>query len=91
RRAYRFTAETSVYLARTSTVMRRGVGAALYAKLIEECRSRGFHSVIGVVSLPNEASTRLHEKFGFVKCGHLSQSGFKFDKWVDVGMWELIL
>jgi phosphinothricin acetyltransferase len=48
-------------------------------------------TVIGGISLPNEASIRLHEKLGFKKVGHFERVGFKQDRWVDDGYWQLIL
>jgi phosphinothricin acetyltransferase len=41
--------------------------------------------------LPNAASIALHDKLGFVKIGHFKEVGWKFDRWVDVGYWELVL
>jgi len=41
------------------------------------------------LGLPNEPSIKLHEKFGFKKVAHFPQVGFKFQKWVDVGYWQL--
>ena len=29
------------------------------------------------------------EKLGFKKIGVFSEAGWKFDRWVDVGCWEL--
>ena len=49
------------------------------------------HSVIGGISLPNEASVRLHEKLGFKKIGQFDEVGYKFDRWIDVGYWQLLL
>jgi L-amino acid N-acyltransferase YncA len=46
---------------------------------------------IGGISLPNEASVRLHEKMGFKNVGILKNIGRKFNKWIDVGYWELEL
>jgi phosphinothricin acetyltransferase len=46
---------------------------------------------MGVVTLPNEASRRLHERFGFVQSANFKEVGFKFGRWLDVGYWELIL
>ena len=45
--------------------------------------------VVGVIALPNDASIRLHERFGFKKGAHLEEIGFKFGRWIDVGYWEL--
>jgi phosphinothricin acetyltransferase len=47
--------------------------------------------VIGGISLPNEASIALHEKFGFKKVAEFNEVGYKFDKWINVGYWELQL
>ncbi|MFA9389240.1 MAG: N-acetyltransferase family protein [Prolixibacteraceae bacterium] len=46
------------------------------------------HSLILMI---NTASVALHEKFGFKKVAHFEQIGFKFDKWIDVAYWQLIL
>jgi L-amino acid N-acyltransferase YncA len=89
RSAYRFSVESTIYLAHGA--MRRGVGAELYGALIAELRAHNIHVVIGGVSLPNEASARLHEKLGFKKVAQFEQVGFKFGRWIDVGYWELLL
>jgi phosphinothricin acetyltransferase len=41
-----------------------------------------------VIALPNDASIRLHERFGFTKVAHLDEIGFKFGQWIDVGYWQ---
>ncbi len=89
RNAYRFTVESSIYL--DPKYFGKGIGKKLYNSLISNCREKGYHSMIGVITLPNEISVRLHESLGFKKVGHLTESGFKFGKWADVGFWELLL
>jgi phosphinothricin acetyltransferase len=89
RAAYRQSVETTVYVDRNHG--HGGIGSALYAALIAELRSRSLHALIGGISLPNAASVALHEKFGFRKVAHFEQVGRKFDRWLDVGYWELIL
>jgi L-amino acid N-acyltransferase YncA len=89
RRGYRFSVEVTVYLDRSSA--RRGIGSRLYAELIPALRAAGFHLAIGGIALPNDASVRLHEKFGFVKVAHFKEVGIKFDRWIDVGYWQLEL
>jgi len=88
REAYKKTVETSVYLDHTSGG--KGVGTKLYSDLMEMLQNQGYHAVIGGVSLPNEASVKLHEKLGFEKIAHFKEVGYKFDQWIDVGYWELI-
>lgn len=89
RSAYRFSVESTVYLSHTAT--HRGVGTELYGALIAELRAHNIHAVMGGVSLPNEASARLHEKLGFQKVAQFDQVGFKFGRWIDVGYWQLLL
>ena len=89
RSAYRFSVESTVYL--DPACRARGVGRRLYAALLAELRERGVHLVLAGIALPNPASIALHERCGFVKVAHLEQVGRKFDTWVDVGYWQLLL
>jgi L-amino acid N-acyltransferase YncA len=89
RTAYRYYVESTVYLAEGSTG--KGIGSTLYEALFAELRQRRLHTVIGGIALPNEASVALHEKIGFEKVSHFREVGWKFDKWIDVGYWQLIL
>ena len=89
RSAYRFTVESTVYVAPDAA--RRGVGEALMRALLDDLRRRGVHSVIGLIAQPNAASVALHEKLGFAKAAHLREVGRKFDRWIDVGNWQLLL
>jgi phosphinothricin acetyltransferase len=87
--AYRFSVESTVYLDANHTG--NGIGLRLYAALIAAIRAMSMHAVIGGIALPNEQSTRLHERLGFKKVAHFEQVGFKQDRWVDVGYWQLLL
>ena len=89
RSAYRFSVETTVYLA--VGLGRRGLGSRLYEELFRLLKEKGVHAAIGGIALPNDASVALHEKFGMRKVAHFEEVGFKFGKWVDVGYWERIL
>ncbi|NDV96839.1 N-acetyltransferase family protein [Dysgonomonas sp. 521] len=87
--AYDITLETSVYL--DHKAIGNGVGSILYRELIERACKINIHSLIGVVSLPNKTSQRLHEKFNFERVGNFRESGVKFGKLIDVEFWQLIL
>ena len=87
--AYRYSVESTVYLDPKYTG--RGLGSLLYVALIDAIRELKMHAVIGGISLPNEASVALHEKLGFRKVGTFGEVGHKFDRWIDVGYWQLIL
>lgn len=86
RPAYRFTVETSVYLAPASHG--RGIGTRLYRALLSTLEAQGFVQAIGAIALPNPGSVRLHESLGFVQSGLYRQVGYKFDAWHDVGLWQ---
>ena len=59
--------------------------------MIADLKARKLHSAVGGIALPNPASVALHEKLGFKKIAHFAEVGRKFDRWVDVGYWQLIL
>jgi L-amino acid N-acyltransferase YncA len=88
RSAYRMSVESTVYVAPGQA--RRGIGTALYRELIDALRTLGVHAVVGGIALPNAASIALHEKLGFKKIGQFIEIGRKFDRWVDVGYWQLL-
>lgn len=89
RSAYDITLETSVYI--DEKAQAKGLGSILYAELINKAREINIHSLIGVISLPNPISQKLHEKFNFKLVGNFKESGLKFNKLIDVEFWQLIL
>lgn len=86
RRAYRWVAESGIYL--TPDAKGRGIGRALLSRLVELLQQQGYVAVIGAIALPNEASVALHERLGFVHTGTYRQVGFKLGEWLDVGLWQ---
>jgi phosphinothricin acetyltransferase len=89
RQAYRFSVESTVYLA--PEFAGQGMGSALYSALLQRLRDKGYHLVIGGIALPNPASVALHEKLGFEKVAQFREVGFKFERWLDVGYWQKTL
>lgn len=86
RSAYRFSVESTVYLA--EECRGRGVGTRLYEALLARLESKDILVVIGRIALPNVGSVALHEKCGFVKVAHLPAVGFKSGRFIDVGYWQ---
>lgn len=89
RAAYDITLETSIYL--DHRVINKGYGCTLYKELIRQAKSIGIHSLIGVISLPNLPSQKLHQELGFQLIGNFKESGIKFDKLIDVEFWQLMI
>ncbi len=85
--AYKNTVELTVYIKHAE--LGKQFGKKLYSELLLQLKARHFHVVIGGLTLPNDASVKLHENFGFEKVAHFKEVGFKFEKWHDVGFWQL--
>lgn len=87
--AYRFSVEDSVYV--REGLHRRGIGGALLEQLIRLARQHGHRSIVAQIAGDQAPSEALHERFGFRRVGCLEKIGYKFDRWIDVSLWQLRL
>ncbi|WP_313807635.1 N-acetyltransferase family protein [Flavobacterium sp.] len=78
---YRFTVEHSVYIHKDFTG--QGIGSYLLDELIAIARKQNLHTMIGVIDSENIGSIAFHERKGFKKVGHIKETGYKFDRWLD--------
>ena len=82
RSGYRYSVEDSIYVA--PGLERTGIGARLLAPLVEQATALGARQMIAVIGdSANEASIRLHARFGFRMVGTIEAVGFKLGRWVD--------
>jgi len=86
---YRHTVENSIYL--TQRARGQGFGTLLLRALIERAESQQLHAVIAGIDGDNVGSMRLHEKLGFTKVAHLKEVGRKWDRWLDLLLFERVL
>ena len=85
--AYDRSVEISVYI--SPDAVARGVGSALFEALLARIDDDDrFHRAFSIIALPNEASIALHERFGFVHRGTLTEAGYKFGQYLDVAYYE---
>lgn len=84
--AYATSVETSIYLAPGTGG--RGIGTLLYAALFEALAGEDLHRAYAGVTLPNEASIRIHKRFGFEQIGVYEEVGRKFGAYHDVAWLE---
>ena len=89
RSAYRWTVETTVYVA--PHAHGRGLGRALYGALLTTLTAQGFHQAIGRISLPNPPSIALHQALGFHRTALMPAMGHKAGRWIDVECWQRML
>jgi phosphinothricin acetyltransferase len=86
---YQFTAENSIYVA--AGARGQGIGKQLMPPLLDAAKARSVHAILAAIDASNEASVRLHARFGFQKVAYLKEVGFKFGRWLDVIYMERLL
>ncbi|MEZ4215100.1 MAG: N-acetyltransferase family protein [Myxococcota bacterium] len=84
--AYATSVETSIYLAPGSTG--RGIGARLYDALFDALAREDVHRAYAGITLPNAASTTLHERHGFARVAVFDEVGFKHGRYWSVAWYE---
>ncbi len=89
KQAYSKTSELSVYI--HPAFHNKSIGTQLLEEIIKRGRQLGYHNIIAGITSDNEISIHMHEKAGFKKCGCFKEVGFKFERWLDVVFYELLL
>jgi L-amino acid N-acyltransferase YncA len=87
--AYKYSVEHSVYI--HIDHRGKGLGRLLMQQLIISARRQQYHTMIGGIDISNIASISLHEKLGFTHAGTIKQAAYKFDRWLDLGFYQLLL
>ncbi|MDR2505561.1 MAG: GNAT family N-acetyltransferase [Oscillospiraceae bacterium] len=89
RKAYQWTCELSVYVKKE--MYSRGIGKALYEKLLEYLKLQNFKIVYAVITAPNPQSEKFHERFGFTNIAVFKKTGYKMGEWLDVLWMEKVI
>ncbi|MFF3261108.1 GNAT family N-acetyltransferase [Streptomyces sp. NPDC002932] len=84
--AYSTSVEVSVYCAPGAAG--RGIGTLLYTALFDALAGEDLHRAYAGITQPNEASVRLHDRFGFRHLGTYAEVGRKFGRYWDVAWYE---
>lgn len=87
--AYKYTVENSVYVA--TEYRGKGISKLLMPPLIDTAKQMNMHTMIAVIDAGNDVSIKLHKQFGFMDAGLFKEVGYKFDRWLDLRMMQLIL
>ena len=89
KKGWRFTREDTIYIDEHYRGMR--VGERLLGALLDALRELGVRLVIASITSTNEASIRLHAKFGFETMGEMKNAGYKFGAWMNTTYMQLDL
>lgn len=79
--AYAWNVELTIMLKDGCT--HAGLGTRLMQALLGILEHAGYKNAYSVLSVPNEASTALHEKFGFEHFSTHTHTGYKQGRWLD--------
>lgn len=86
--AYQSTVELSVYV--DWACRGQGVATGLMEEILLMAREdSSIHLVVSVITSGNEASVRLHGKYGFRFCGMIHEVGWKMGRYLDIENYEL--
>lgn len=86
REAYRWSVDVTVYI--DPALHRKGIGRALYQRLLRLLEKQGFHAAYAGIALPNAGSIGFHEALGFTHIGTYPEVGYKHGQWHSVGYWR---
>jgi len=89
RLGYKDTCEVSLYI--DEACRGQGMGTRLFDAVLSLARKNRFHTVLSRVTGGNSISAHLHEKFGFALVGTMKEAGFKFGRFLDVDIYQLLL
>lgn len=89
RPAYQFTIEHSVYI--SNQYHNKGIGKILLSELIQLAKKQNKNTMIAVIDSENQNSVVFHQKAGFKTVGIIEQSGYKFDRWLNSVIMQLLL
>lgn len=80
--AFLYTVENAIYIAPDRRG--QGIGQKLLAAIVDAAAKNGRRTMVAAITAENTASLHLHEKLGFVRTGLIRDSGWKFERWLDL-------
>ena len=87
--AYKYSVELSVYV--DESVRGRGIGSGLVRAILATARERDLHVVMAGITADNAVRLLLHEKLGFVEVAFIRWVGYKFGRWLDLKLLQIVL
>ena len=86
REAFRVSAEVSIYL--DNNVTSKGIGYRALNFIEDVAINKGIKTLLSLICGENCKSIKLFEKVGFYKCAHMKNVAKKFDRMLDLLIYE---
>ncbi len=86
---YRFTSEISIYVSKNAH--NSGIGTALIQECLNKAKKSKLHCIVSRIDSENKVSLALHKKFGFTEVGVMREFGFKFNRYIDIVLLQLLI
>lgn len=86
RAAYDRTVENSIYVACDS--LGRGYGRKMLEDQLRRAGEIGHRVILAVIAADQTPSIALHQQYGFTFMGQMNKVGYKFERWLDVQIWQ---
>ena len=87
--AYKHTIEHSIYV--DPDYRNRGIASKMLESLLQIATDEGYKTIVAGIDESNEGSIALHEKYGFEHAGTLMKVGYKFDRWLTLSFYQVML
>ena len=89
RAAYRWCAESSIYLA--PQAQGKGIGRKLYTALEKILAAQGYRKTYAIITSENDASLAFHQAVGFHYVAAMPECGWKFGRLLGITWLEKVL
>lgn len=86
---YSRTWELTEYLDKDS--LGHGTGTRLLTHTIDDCRRRGCHTVLAMITAGNEPCERMVRRAGLTHTGTIRDAGYKFNRYLDDAIYQRVL
>lgn len=87
--AFNVTGEVTIYLESSQTG--KGIGRPSLVFIEQVARELNFHSLIATICSENEGSVGIFTELGYEKVAHYREVGYKFERWLDIVVYQKIL
>lgn len=86
---FQYSVEHSIYC--HHNYQGKGIGKLLMKELIITAKKQKIHTMVACIDSDNVNSISFHEKEGFIHVGKMKEVGYKFGRYLDITLMQLML